>query len=111
MGRKATPKVKLNKIKQYVEKGHTYDEAVNKFKCAKMTVIKAVNPEAHERIRQKQLITKRLITAAVTLQKIKAKGFIVSIEGNTIHVLDSRTGLSVKIEDDGGKPEKKGRLR
>lgn len=31
------------------------------------------------------------------------KGFIVSIEGNTIKVLDSKTGLSVKIEDGGAK--------
>ena len=102
MGRKATPEARLNEIRQYVGEGHSYDEAVKKFKCGKMTVVKAVNPEAHERIIQKQLITKRLITAAVTIQKIKAKGFIVSIEGNTIQVLDSKTGLSVKIEDVGG---------
>ena len=99
MGRKPTPEARLNEIRQYVEEGHTYDEAANKFKCGKMTVIKAVNPEAYERIIQKQLITKRLITAAVTIQKIKAKGFVVSIEGNKIHVLDSKTGLSVTIED------------
>lgn len=96
---KPTPEARLNEIRQYVEEGHTYDEAVKKFKCGKMTVIKAVNPEAHERIIQKQSITKRLITAAVTIQKMKAKGFVVSIEGNKIHVLDSKTGLSVTIED------------
>lgn len=100
MGRKSTSEARLNEIRQYVKGGHTYDEAVNLFKCGKTTVMRAVNPEAYWLLIQKQSTTKRLIIAAVTLQKIKAKGFIVSyIKDNKINVTDSKTGLSITIED------------
>jgi len=81
MGGKPTSEARLNDIRQYVERGHTYDEATKEFRCGKMTVIKAVSPKAYERITQKQSVTKRLITAALTVQRIHDKGFIVSIEG------------------------------
>ena len=98
MERQPTSEARLNDIRQYVERGHTYDEAIKEFRCGKLIVQKAVNPEAYERYTQKQAVTKRLITAALAVQKIHDKGFIVSIEGKTIHVLDTKTGLSVKIE-------------
>jgi len=98
MVRESVSQEKLDKIKRFIEQGHTYEEAREKFKCSKMTVLRAKKPEAYAKWRGQQTLMSRFVSVMNALRRIMSYGFVISGKGKKIRVFDPQTRLALEVE-------------
>jgi len=98
MGRESVSQEKLDKIRRFIEQGHTYEEATEKFKCSKMTVLRAVKPEVYAKWKGQRALTMKLVSVINALRKIMDCGFVISGKGKKIRVFDPQTRVTLEVE-------------
>jgi len=98
MVRESVSQEKLDKIKRFIEQGHTYEEATEKFKCSKMTVLRAKKPEAYAKWRGQQASISRFVSVINAVRKIMNYGFVISGKGKKIRVFDPQTRVTLEVE-------------
>jgi len=95
-GKRLDPE-RIEEIRKFIKEGHTWDEAVTKFRCSRATIARALYPERYGEYYKRDKITRQMSYVAGRLLEFSKWGIVIDINNENYIVRHPSVEMTILV--------------